>query len=167
MEKGEIVHLPWEIDHKLHTDDLKWRSIRELTDFPEFDLIIETNGEFYYSYGTERRKKSAVKDFDEKKFVETIFDSLYEQIRIRFAKLKKGGMASIYPILFPSKTIIPKIEEKLKQEYGEDSVKMEISQPAKLRTKKQVNGQNAFLAMKDGKGVDGNALFRVLKIYKY
>ena len=36
----------------LHPDDLKWRSILELSDYPEFDLIIDTFGEHRYSIPT-------------------------------------------------------------------------------------------------------------------
>ncbi|EKD43116.1 MAG: hypothetical protein ACD_72C00449G0001 [uncultured bacterium] len=31
---------------KLHKNDLKWRSVLQLTDFPEFDLIVDTFGEY-------------------------------------------------------------------------------------------------------------------------
>lgn len=33
----------------LHPNDIKWRSIVELTNHPEFDLAIDTYGELYYS----------------------------------------------------------------------------------------------------------------------
>lgn len=34
---------------KLHCNDLRWRSIKELSDYPEFHLIYETYGELHYS----------------------------------------------------------------------------------------------------------------------
>ena len=34
---------------KLHKDDLKWRSVLQLKNFPEFDLILDTFGEKHYS----------------------------------------------------------------------------------------------------------------------
>ncbi len=34
---------------KLHSNDLRWRSIKELSDYPEFHLIYETFGELHYS----------------------------------------------------------------------------------------------------------------------
>lgn len=65
----------------LHPQDLKWRTILELSDFEEFDLIIDTFGE----QANLIYKKDAVKSFE-------------KYLRAVLAKLKKGGWASIYPI---------------------------------------------------------------------
>lgn len=40
---------PFEMSSRLHKDDLKWRSILQLSDYPEFDLIVDTFGEFEYA----------------------------------------------------------------------------------------------------------------------
>lgn len=37
------------IDAKPHRQDLKWRSILQLSDYEEFDLIVDTAGEFAYA----------------------------------------------------------------------------------------------------------------------
>jgi SAM-dependent methyltransferase len=60
---------------RLHQDDLKWRSTLQLSDYPEFDLIIDTVGEFTYGTPTEA---------DRRKYIEAVM-----------AKLKPGGQASI------------------------------------------------------------------------
>lgn len=39
----------FEMSARLHKDDLKWRSILQLSDYPEFDLIVDTFGEFEYA----------------------------------------------------------------------------------------------------------------------
>lgn len=72
-------YLTPELSQTIHPDDLKWRSILELRNFPEFDLIIDTYGEQYHG--------TAV---DSKKF------ALYIQAII--AKLQPGGIASISPL---------------------------------------------------------------------
>jgi cyclopropane fatty-acyl-phospholipid synthase-like methyltransferase len=44
---GEVPHITT-LPIQLNANDLKWRSISELSDFPEFDLIIDTIGEVEY-----------------------------------------------------------------------------------------------------------------------
>ena len=71
---------------KLHQNDLKWRSITELSDFEEFDLIIDTFGEFNYQvFSKQEFNPKAVK----KRFLELL--------TIVIKKLKPGGIASISP----------------------------------------------------------------------
>lgn len=65
-----------EARRKLHKNDLKWRSVRQLSDFEEFDLILDTLGEFLY--GAEYKQ--------EKEFY----------IMAVIKKLKPGGMASLF-----------------------------------------------------------------------
>lgn len=36
------------VKDKIHSNDLKWRSVLQLSDFPEFDLMVDTVGEFSY-----------------------------------------------------------------------------------------------------------------------
>lgn len=46
LKKDNIIaSLPAELDAR----DGKWRSIEELTDYPEFDLMLDTYGELYYA----------------------------------------------------------------------------------------------------------------------
>jgi len=65
----------------LHPSDLKWRSIKELSGFEEFDLIIDTFGEAFYEFGDNRD-----------------FKKLEEYLRIAVKKLKDGGYISVAPI---------------------------------------------------------------------
>lgn len=37
-----------DVKDKIHPNDLKWRSVLQLSDFPEFDLMVDTVGEFSY-----------------------------------------------------------------------------------------------------------------------
>ncbi|MBD3244905.1 MAG: hypothetical protein GF335_02840 [Candidatus Moranbacteria bacterium] len=63
------------INKKLHPNDLKWRSIAELSDFEEFDLMIDTFGEFEYSIST--------------------IDDLTRYLTIGIKKLRENGVLSI------------------------------------------------------------------------
>ncbi len=65
---------------KLNKNDLKWRSVLELHDFPEFDLMIDTAGEALYSLSF---KKGATLD-DAAKYFNAVA-----------SKLLPGGHASI------------------------------------------------------------------------
>jgi hypothetical protein len=67
------------ISNKLHLHDLKWRSILQLSEFPEFDFIIDTVGEYFYAEYIRERYLRAV-----------------------IAKLLPGGMASIFPVQWPA-----------------------------------------------------------------
>lgn len=60
---------------QLHQNDLKWRSIKQLSDFPEFHLIYETFGELKYSANR--------------------LSSLKEYLTLICKKLMPGGFASI------------------------------------------------------------------------
>lgn len=67
----------------LHPNDLKWRSVLELSDYPEFDLIIDTIGEQYYQKFTK----------------ETPLVTYLNYIRAVAKKLNSGGQAYITPSL--------------------------------------------------------------------
>jgi SAM-dependent methyltransferase len=71
------------IAEKLHPQDLKWRSVYELSDYPEFDLIIDSFGELEYSV-----------NYYDYRDVEKVRDYL----RIVCRKLKSGGEASLFPL---------------------------------------------------------------------
>jgi SAM-dependent methyltransferase len=74
-----------EKNKNLHPNDIKWRSILELSDFEEFDLIIDTLGEFYYTLQEDGLQEN--KDRLRQKAV----DYLTAVIK----KLKPEGLASI------------------------------------------------------------------------
>lgn len=66
---------------KMHPDDLKWRSILELSDFEEFDLIIDTFGELGYAlWGKETEEAISI---------------LKRYLMAVIRKLNPGGFASI------------------------------------------------------------------------
>lgn len=70
---------------KLNPNDLKWRSILQLTDFEEFDLIIDTLGEFLYSVESKSKNLAEAQE------------SAINYLTVVIRKLKPGGMASIMP----------------------------------------------------------------------
>ena len=79
------IHLDPE-NSKLHKDDLKWKSVVELSDFEEFDLIMDTFGEFTYML-------DGIMGNDKK-----VFDRIEDYFRIIARKLKRGGVAYIAKI---------------------------------------------------------------------
>lgn len=52
MDQAEREQLLSETDGTLHPNDAKWNSVEELSDFPEFDLIVDSEGEMIYAGGT-------------------------------------------------------------------------------------------------------------------
>lgn len=52
MSEVEKEQLLSETDGTLHPNDAKWNSIEELSRYPEFDLIVDSNGEISYAGGT-------------------------------------------------------------------------------------------------------------------
>lgn len=94
----EIVPNITEMPVRLKKDDLKWRSVSQLTDSPEFDLIVDTLGEGYYREGDIAGYADAI-----------------------VAKLAPGGMASIAgPANGANRTVISPTIEELKEKYGPD-----------------------------------------------
>lgn len=69
----------------MHPNDAKWRSLREMRDFPEFDLIIDTYGEFYYA--------SIESSVDASR--KHLFDDLFEAA---IKKLRPGGQLYMSPL---------------------------------------------------------------------
>ena len=90
-----------EIDPEPHRDDLKWRSILQLHDFPEFDLIVDTAGEFAYS----------VNDNDK------IYDTIENYLTAVIHKLVSGGYASISFISEKQKPFLERVLEDLRETY--------------------------------------------------
>lgn len=70
----------WHRKGLLTQNDLKWRSVVELSNYPEFDLILDTFGEQYYF---EKEKREIV----------------FLYLDAIAAKLREGGIASIAPFL--------------------------------------------------------------------
>lgn len=85
LKNGELLtKIPTGLDvpSSLHPNDLKWRSVLELEDFPEFDLMVDSVGEFAWGCPS---------DEDVKRYCLAVIQ-----------KLVKDGMASI---LVPAKKI--------------------------------------------------------------
>ena len=104
-------------EYKLNPNDLKWRSIFELTDFEEFDLIIETHGELEYI----TKHSDALRD-------QTIIDYL----TIIIKKLKIGGIASLAPLYVfavASKGNFEDVLHSLEEKY---QVKITLPESGKL-----------------------------------
>lgn len=83
----------WQISKKMHPDDLVCQSILQMSNYPEFDLIIDTFGEQYY--------------IDER-FIEKYINAV-------ICKLKPGGMASIAPLKCIEK--IKNMKNELESKY--------------------------------------------------
>lgn len=62
-------------ERDLHPNDLKWRSVQQLTNYPEYDLILDTYGEA--TYGPQNEKE--------------VLDYIYSVI----SKINFGGVASM------------------------------------------------------------------------
>jgi SAM-dependent methyltransferase len=69
----------------IHKDDLKWKSVVELSDFEEFDLIVDSFGEFTYMIEGVYGKN------------EEIFKKIEKYLTVIARKLKPGGIAYIAP----------------------------------------------------------------------
>lgn len=75
-----------ETKKRFHPNDFKWRSILELSDFEEFDLIVDTYGELFISVLKQRYEYTA-----------EAFERLSSYLGAIVKKLKPGGLASIVP----------------------------------------------------------------------
>ncbi len=121
-------------EHELHPNDLKWYSILQLSDFEEFDLIIDTFGEYYYNV------KQGGFNSDEN-YADTL-DHLTAVIK----KLKPGGLASIVPtnaLLDPSGVRFQSMLQQLEEQYGVTTEILEHN-PDVLRIEKKVRVKNIF-----------------------
>jgi len=75
MIKERGSHLPFPLPEKLDRNDLKLRSIQQMKNFPEFDIIIDTIGELHYTEDSE--------------------DNIYNFLIAIISKLTPGGKAFI------------------------------------------------------------------------
>jgi hypothetical protein len=95
---------------KLHPNDLKWRSILELSAFEEFDLIIDTIGEFSYSVaGLQQKEKGGESP-----------EKAQEYLQAVVKKLRPGGVASIasYYVLSYASGVGKETIKELEKEYN-------------------------------------------------
>ncbi len=88
---------------KLHENDLKWRSIQELSDYPEFGLIIDTYGEQYYR-SDQHMEEPNLKEF-------------YKHVEQVVKKLLPGGYATLAPVSFSNLKINP-VLGFIKENFG-------------------------------------------------
>ena len=49
-----------ELKPQLHQNDAKWRSVMEMSEYPEFDLIIDTSGEMLYAQYADEVFRAAI-----------------------------------------------------------------------------------------------------------
>ncbi len=108
--ENDYGSIPFEIDKNNHPDDLKWRSVSQLSDYPEFDLIIDTYGENLYDHAGDDLEESAFKESKCFKYLEYVI-----------SKLKPGGMASIVPFF-----ISPKNMEELRKLFKEPQIVFDL-----------------------------------------
>ena len=73
---------------RLHSNDLKWRSIEELKDKPEFDLILSSYGEIFYGTKPNPQHATVEKELEPK---------LYAKLKKIMMKLNDGGIACFGP----------------------------------------------------------------------
>ena len=113
---------------KLHKNDLKWRSIQELSDYPEFGLIIDTYGEAFY-----RVFDKADWSDDEKIYLNQDHQTeFYRHIEQIIKKLLPGGYATLYPVDFAKEGENESVAKKIKEKFavnayyvGRDTLKIE------------------------------------------
>ena len=97
---NEDYHLPEgiSIESRLHKNDLKWRSVAELSDYPEFDFIFDTGGEFIYVSDTESAPISGMdmgQIYSAMAEQEAYRGRSWEYLQIVCKKLLPGGEASL------------------------------------------------------------------------
>lgn len=116
----------WTPSTSLHPNDLKWRSILELSKHPEFDLILDTNGEL----------RSAVNNLDYlKKYLSAVI-----------IKLNSQGVASLAGVNLKHDNLFRQISEELSGERPEQSLTSEAKLELlnRLLSKLQQRENNSF-----------------------
>jgi len=96
---------------KLGKNDLKWRSIQELSDYPEFNLIIDTYGEAYYRPFFNMTKTNLSE-------MHTFPDEFYKHLEQVIKKLLPGGYATITPLRLLTSKIDRSIINTIEQKFG-------------------------------------------------
>ena len=126
MDEVDKEQLLSETDGTLHPHDAKWNSIEELSDFPEFDLIIDSQGEMLYAGGTGAA-------FFPKG------DSTQTKLICAIKKLNPGGQLFISRIHERHRGLTPERRQQIESDYGviiEDNKEGYFSQALKI-TKKE------------------------------
>ncbi len=101
---------------------LKWRSISELSNYPEFDIIIDTLGEFYYTTGD---RQQIIQHLPKDK----ITPALEQYVYCAIAKLKDGGLLSVAPLscwLQNHLDLLMSILEDLRKYFPQSHIHYEI-----------------------------------------
>jgi|SRR3989339_1297254 len=122
MPESDREEILSETDGNLHPNDAKWNSVEELSDFPEFDLIIDSEGEMIYAGGTGA-------GFFPKG------DSTQTKLQCAIKKLNPGGQLFIYRIHKNHKGITPERRQWLEDTYGviiEDNEAAHFSKALKI-----------------------------------
>lgn len=107
----------FQFEKKLHPDDAKWRSLLELRDFPEFDMIIDTFGEIHYAARADIKEvtKNPKDRWSEENFPRfmRIFDAAIK-------KLQPDGKLYVGAIFDKTQKIISDFLWKHDEEFAED-----------------------------------------------
>jgi hypothetical protein len=98
---------------KLHKNDLKWRSIQELSDYPEFGLIIDTYGEAFY-----RTTEHIRLNEEEIGLGVDLLKEFYKHIEQIVKKLLPGGYATLYPVDFANEGERESVVKKIIDDFG-------------------------------------------------
>ncbi len=123
VEKEQLLS---ETDGALHENDAKWNSVEELSRFPEFDLIVDSEGEIVYAGGTgvSFLAKS---------------DSTQTKLICAIEKLNPGGQLFVSRIHERHRGLTPERRKEIESKYGvtiEDNTKAFF--PRALKITKQV-----------------------------
>lgn len=109
--------------NNLNPKDLKLASVFQMSDYPEFDLIIDTFGEQYYF--TEQGKVADEEVIQVGLDSKDKFNKFERYIKAIVAKLQSEGTASIYPVIINS----PEADilfRKLSSDMKKDKVEIEL-----------------------------------------
>lgn len=106
------------LSEKLDKNDLKWRSILQLHDFPEFDLMVDTFGEFFMGDKT--------------------LEGQMVYITTVIKKMALGGHASIWAGYLHHKIINSDILRKMEIENGVKIEFVELSRVLKIDKPKEI-----------------------------
>ncbi len=113
MDPAQKEQLLSETDGTLHPNDAKWNSVEELSDSPEFDLIVDSEGEIVYAGGTGAGFFAKV-------------DSTQRKLICAIKKLNPGGQLFVSRIHERHKGLTPERRQEISATYNviiEDSAK--------------------------------------------
>lgn len=125
IDKTDKEQLLSETDGSLHPNDARWNSVEELSDSPEFDLIIDSEGEIIYAGG------SGVGFFAK-------IDSTQTKLLYAIKKLNPGGQLFVSRIHESHKGLTPERRQEISEKYGvtiEDNNEAHFSGALKIKKK--------------------------------